>query len=190
MPIDFRSAAAARRLLHGSIATLLLATAGPAAAHDSLTEFGLAWDRGGLNVNVGTGAGVSKTVLPWVRKYYSSAGNCLHLEIRQVSPAADLEMIVIPPDVGERYRDDNSSAVCANCPRVNIASTPAAGYYTVIVTHATGALTNADFVIEALRAPAGAAACSPATPPLATPRKAKGSGQPDLSQVSAEDVVD
>lgn len=48
MRLDFPFAAAARRLLHGSLACLLLAAAGPAAAHDSLT---------GVRASPGTAAG-------------------------------------------------------------------------------------------------------------------------------------
>jgi hypothetical protein len=90
-----------------------------AEAHDTLTDIGGSQDRGAVNNVVGSGGFLTNTAVPWVRKYYSPAGQCLHFEISQVDPVADLEMIVIAPRAETRYRDDDSGSQCAGCPRIN-----------------------------------------------------------------------
>ena len=149
-------------MLTGAVLAGFLGAAGSASAHDSLGPTGGGWDRGTVNSAF---AGAQ----PWVRKYYSPAGQCLSLAVVQLPPGSsvDLEMAVVTPDPRIRFiNDDANFNVCFNCPKVNIASTPVAGYYTVQVSQFSGQAANTDFILEFRRAAAGDAACNPATPPV------------------------
>jgi hypothetical protein len=138
-----------------------------AMAHDTLSDIGGSLDRGAVNNITGSG-GLLNTALPWVRKYYSPAGQCLHFEITQVDPPADLKMVVIAPRADTRYRDDDSGSLCTNCPRVNIPVTPERGFYTVVVNHFAGGSVNSSFLLSFSRAAANAPVCSPATTDIIT----------------------
>ncbi len=139
-----------------------LCAAGTASGHDSLGLTGGSWDRGAVN-------SAFNAAQPWVRKYYSPAGQCLTLAVAQLpaGSSVDLEMTVVAPNPRIRYvNDDGNFNVCFNCPKVNIDPTPVAGYYTVQVSQFLGQATNTDFILSFSRAPAGDAACNPATPPV------------------------
>lgn len=94
-------------------------------------------------------------------------------------------MVVVAPQVGTVFRDDDSgtTGTCPNCPRVNIASVPVTGYYTVIVSQWIGSAADVNFMLDFERAPSGSAVCTPATTPLSlTTSPAK---RPDKSSVPA-----
>ena len=101
---------------------------------------------------------------PWVRKYFATAGQCLSIDVFQVVPFADLELVVISPDPSIRYRDDDSSASCGNCPIVKIDPAPVTGYYTVIANHWAGSPVTVDFLASIARQSSGSSACTSPTP--------------------------
>jgi hypothetical protein len=132
-----------------------------ASAHDSLGDLGGTIDRGAVNA-------YTNDPEAWVRKYFAPAGICLLLKVEEVSPPADLEMVVISPDPRVRYRDDNGghSGSCAACPQIQIDPTPRRGFYTVIISGAAGQATNADFRLSYFRLQTGSPSCSSPENPL------------------------
>src|SRR4051812_5271130 len=72
------------------VVATLFCMAGSAAAHDSLTDPGGTWDRGAVNA-------FRNAPQPWVQKYFSPAGQCLHLQVIQLSTPLDLHMVVVSP---------------------------------------------------------------------------------------------
>ena len=140
----------------------LMASAGSALAHDSLGPTMGTWDRGAVNSFLGTSP--SPLSSPWVRKYFAEAGQCLAIDMIQVAPFADLELVVISPDPSVRYRDNDGSTSCTNCPRVKIDPAPLTGYYTVIANHFAGSAVTADFIVSVVRQAGGNAACTTPTP--------------------------
>jgi len=147
-------------------AALVCSTIG-ATAHDSLTDTGGTWDRGAVS------AFSAATPQAWVRKYFSPANQCLHLQVRQLSTAADLEMLVVAPNPQIVYRNDDggSTASCSLCPRVDVSPTPLAGYYTVIILPHSSPGTNTEFVLEMTRDSNQANCIS--TPPVARATRQK-----------------
>ncbi len=139
-----------------------IASAGSALAHDSLGPTMGTVDRGGVNSFLGTSPVALSS--PWVRKYFAEAGQCLAIDMFQVVPFADLELVVISPDPSIRYRDDDGSPSCGNCPRVKIDPAPITGYYTVIANHFAGSPVTSDFLVSVLRQAGGNAACTTPTP--------------------------
>jgi hypothetical protein len=127
------------------------AIASSGLAHDTLTDLGGTVERGAVNAFT-----PNNTARPWVRKYFSPAGSKLCLEVSQVSPSADLEMVVVEPNPRVTLRDDDSGDQCTNCPRLAIDPTPIRGYYTVIINHFAGTATNADFILQYWRIASGA----------------------------------
>ena len=141
-----------------------IAMAGSALAHDSLGPVMSTVDRGA--VNTFQGVGTQQLSASWVRKYFAEAGQCLALDMFQVVPSADLELVVVSPDPSIRYRDDDGSPSCTTCPRVKIDPAPLTGFYTVIANHFAGSPTTSDFLLSVTRQAGGNAACTSPTPPL------------------------
>jgi hypothetical protein len=127
------------------------AVASSAFAHDTLTDLGGTVERGAVNAFT-----PNNTARPWVRKYFAPANSRLCLEVSQVSPFADLEMVVIEPSPLVSVRDDDSGDQCTNCPRIAIDPTPTRGYYTVIINQFAGSAANADFLLQYYRVASGA----------------------------------
>jgi hypothetical protein len=149
----------------GSVATLFCWGSG-AAAHDSLGNTGGTWDRGAVNA-------FRNAPQPWVRKYFSPAGQCLHLQVIQLSTPVDLEMVVVAPNPLSVYRDDDggNTPSCSLCPRVDISPTPVEGYYSVTVMPHAAFGANAEFILEMTR-DSNQANCIP-TSPLSSVNSAK-----------------
>ncbi|MFL5258238.1 MAG: hypothetical protein ACJ8AS_00680 [Hyphomicrobiales bacterium] len=127
------------------------AIASSGLAHDTLTDLGGTVERGAVNAFTS-----NSTARPWVRKYFASANSKLCLEVSQVSPFADLEMVVVEPNPRITVRDDDSGDQCTNCPRLAIDPTPDRGYYTVIINQFAGSPANADFILQYWRVASGA----------------------------------
>jgi len=136
----------------------LFCMAGSAAAHDSLTDTGGTWDRGAVNA-------FRNAPQPWVHKYFSPAGQCLHLQVIQLSTPLDLHMVVVSPRPLDVYGDDDggNSASCSLCPRVDISPTPVEGYYTVMVMPHSAFGANGEFILAMTR-DSNLANCSPTSP--------------------------
>lgn len=128
---------------------LVIASSG--LAHDTLTDLGGTVERGAVNAFT-----ANSTARPWVRKYFAPANSKLCLEVSQVSPFADLEMVVVEPDPRVTVRDDDSGDQCTNCPRLSIDPTPDRGYYTVIINQFAGSPVDADFLLQYWRVASGA----------------------------------
>ena len=79
------------------------AIASSALAHDTLTDLGGTVERGAVNAFT-----PNNTARPWVRKYFAPVNSKLCLEVSQVSPFADLEMVVVEPNPRVTVRDDDS----------------------------------------------------------------------------------
>jgi hypothetical protein len=166
---DFRLVPSRSALGLAAALVLLFGLPGAAPAHDVLTDIGSTVDRGAVNALLGTKS------QPWVRKYFAPAGFCLFLQVIEVVPSVDLEMVVVGPSPLDRWRDDDSGATgtCFNCPRVEIDPTPTGGYYTVNVNQFFGGPANADFRILYSRLASGIGSCPNPTsrlplPPAAT----------------------
>jgi hypothetical protein len=150
----------------GVALVISLGLASSALTHDSLTDLGGTVDRGAINAAFGIRS------QPWIHKYFAAAGTCLHLQVLQVSPANDLEIVVVGPSPRDRWRDDDSGAsgTCFNCPRVEIDPVPVTGYYTTIINHFAGNPIETDFLLDMQRRASGIGSCPNPTTPLPSVR--------------------
>lgn len=97
---------------------------------------------------------------PWVGKFLAIQGNCLRLQVAFVGQPTQLEMVVVGPGPLTRYRS------IAGYPLVKIDPAPASGFYTVMVSSATGAAINTDFHLVYGQYNAGNVNCSGPTSPV------------------------
>ena len=96
---------------------------------------------------------------PFIVQVFSAGLNeCLRLAV--TIQGADLEMTLVSPS-GRTWQDDDSNGALR--PRI-IARTDVRGWYTLMLSHFTGAATNADFALTVQRTAAGAV-CLPLTVP-------------------------
>ena len=103
-------------------------------------------------------------VAPWVGEIYARGGECLRLDIIDVIPSADLELVVVASN-GTVYRNDNRNSTIDR-PLVKIGNTPVGGWYSVSVLPAGGAVIQADFTLVYGRYNVGNPNCSSPTPAL------------------------
>lgn len=106
----------------------------------------------------GTIFSTSSSALPWVGQFYGTAGQCMRFDV--TSQGADLEMVVIAPN-GTMYRDDDGGA--GLLPLVKIGSAPNTGWYTVQLSHFSGAAVEVNFIMYYGRYNGGNANCAAPT---------------------------
>jgi hypothetical protein len=96
---------------------------------------------------------------PFVVQVFSTGGECVRLAVD--SQGADLEMTLVSPS-GLLWQDDDSNGGLR--PLIK-AITDARGWYVLILSHFSGASTNADFSLSYGRFVSTSAQCSPPTSP-------------------------
>jgi len=107
---------------------------------------------------------------PFILQIYSFGDECVRLDVTSAIDTVtglpqDLEMVLISP-TGRIWRNDDRSA--SNSRPLIRAITDINGWYTLQVSHSTGADVIADFTLRYGRYNSGNPNCSPVTPPLIT----------------------
>jgi hypothetical protein len=103
----------------------------------------------------------SNATAPFIINLYAERGECLRVDV--TTQPADLEMVVVAPEGGV-YRNDDR--VGDTKPLVQVASAPVTGWYTVHLSHFSGATIEGDLTFMYGRYSAGNANCAQATTPL------------------------
>lgn len=102
---------------------------------------------------------------PWVIQVYSTAGQCLRVFV--TSTNFDSRLTVVAPN-GFVYSDDDNYDNVSR-PLVKIANAPISGWYTVQVSHYSGAPINANFTLKYGRYTSGNPNCAGGTVPYTPP---------------------
>ena len=109
--------------------------------------------------------GVSQTTEPFVIQVYAAEGECLRMEV--TSQTADVEMVLISPDIEDFiYTDDDRAGQFR--PVIAVDPVTNRGWHKVLVSEYRGALERARFKLRYGRYDSGNPNCERTTPVICT----------------------
>jgi hypothetical protein len=121
---------------------------------------------------------------PFILQIYSFGDECVRLDV--TNETHDLEMVLISP-TGRIWRNDDRAYPDNRRPLIK-AITDVSGWYTLQISHYTGADVIADFTLRYGRYNAGNPNCSSVTPPVVTSEIERDNLKSSGSEMTIENV--